>query len=49
MGQASDPAEALAQADIFCYPLQREHYGTPDGTRKFEEVIAISVPFRLLN
>jgi hypothetical protein len=31
MGHASDPAEALAQADIFFYPLQREHYGTAEN------------------
>jgi len=31
MEHASDPAEALAQADIFFYPLQREHYGTAEN------------------
>lgn len=31
MGHASDAAEALAQADIFFYPLQREHYGTAEN------------------
>jgi glycosyltransferase involved in cell wall biosynthesis len=31
MGHALDPAEALAQADIFFYPLQREHYGTAEN------------------
>jgi glycosyltransferase involved in cell wall biosynthesis len=31
MGHAPDPAEALSQADIFFYPLQREHYGTAEN------------------
>jgi glycosyltransferase involved in cell wall biosynthesis len=31
MGQASDPAAALADADIFFYPLQRDHYGTAEN------------------
>ena len=31
MGRTSDPASALANADIFFYPLQREHYGTAEN------------------
>src|SRR5438552_2075000 len=31
MGPASDPAAALADADIFFYPLQRDHYGTAEN------------------
>jgi glycosyltransferase involved in cell wall biosynthesis len=31
MGRTSDPAAALATADIFFYPLQREHYGTAEN------------------
>ncbi|HEY7230944.1 MAG TPA: glycosyltransferase [Pseudolabrys sp.] len=31
MGPTSDPAGALAQADIFLYPLQRDHYGTAEN------------------
>jgi len=31
MGRTSDPAAALADADIFFYPLQREHYGTAEN------------------
>ena len=31
MGRTSDPASALADADIFLYPLQREHYGTAEN------------------
>src|SRR5262249_31052663 len=31
MGHASDPAQVLAQADIFFYPLQRQHYGTAEN------------------
>ena len=31
MGQASDPTAALADADIFFYPLQRDHYGTAEN------------------
>jgi len=31
MGQASDAAAALADADIFLYPLQRDHYGTAEN------------------
>lgn len=31
MGRTSDPAAALANADIFFYPLQREHYGTAEN------------------
>jgi len=30
-GQTADPAAALAEADIFFYPLQREHYGTAEN------------------
>ena len=30
-GATSDPAAALAQADIFFYPLQRGHYGTAEN------------------
>ena len=30
-GQTADPAAALAQADIFFYPLRREHYGTAEN------------------
>jgi glycosyltransferase involved in cell wall biosynthesis len=31
MGQAAEPAAALADADIFFYPLQRDHYGTAEN------------------
>jgi glycosyltransferase involved in cell wall biosynthesis len=31
MGQASDSSAALANADIFFYPLQRDHYGTAEN------------------
>ena len=31
MGPTSNPAAALANADIFFYPLQREHYGTAEN------------------
>ena len=31
MGRTSDPAAALANADIFFYPLQRDHYGTAEN------------------
>jgi hypothetical protein len=31
MGRTPDPAAALANADIFFYPLQREHYGTAEN------------------
>jgi hypothetical protein len=30
-GHTSDPAAALAEADIFSYPLQPEHYGTAEN------------------
>jgi glycosyltransferase involved in cell wall biosynthesis len=30
-GRTSDPAAALASADIFFYPLQRDHYGTAEN------------------
>ena len=30
MGQAADPSVALSNADIFLYPLQRDHYGTAE-------------------
>jgi glycosyltransferase involved in cell wall biosynthesis len=30
-GQTAEPAEALAAADIFFYPLQRDHYGTAEN------------------
>lgn len=30
-GQTPDPAAALAEADIFFYPLQPEHYGTAEN------------------
>lgn len=31
MGETSAPASALADADIFFYPLQRDHYGTAEN------------------
>ena len=31
MDHTSDPAAALAGADIFLYPLQRDHYGTAEN------------------
>ena len=31
MGPTSNPAAALANADIFFYPLQREHYGSAEN------------------
>ena len=31
MGPTSDPKAALADADIFFYPLQRDHYGTAEN------------------
>jgi glycosyltransferase involved in cell wall biosynthesis len=31
MGRTSDAAAALASADIFFYPLQRDHYGTAEN------------------
>src|SRR5207237_8584324 len=31
MGQALDSSAALANADIFFYPLQRDHYGTAEN------------------
>src|SRR6476646_8902798 len=31
MGQASDSSAALANADVFFYPLQRDHYGTAEN------------------
>ena len=31
MGQTSDSSAALANADIFFYPLQRDHYGTAEN------------------
>jgi glycosyltransferase involved in cell wall biosynthesis len=31
MGRTSDSAAALANADIFFYPLQRDHYGTGEN------------------
>lgn len=31
LGPTSDPAAALADADIFFYPLQRGHYGTAEN------------------
>ena len=31
MGQASNSSAALANADIFFYPLQRDHYGTAEN------------------
>jgi glycosyltransferase involved in cell wall biosynthesis len=30
-GQTSEPAGALSHADIFFYPLQRDHYGTAEN------------------
>jgi glycosyltransferase involved in cell wall biosynthesis len=30
-GQTAEPARALADADIFFYPLQRDHYGTAEN------------------
>ena len=39
MGRASDPASALADSDIFFYPLQRDH----DGTAENELVEAMSL------
>ena len=30
-GHTADPAQALAAADIFFYPLQRDHYGTAEN------------------
>ena len=30
-GQTAEPATALAAADIFFYPLQRDHYGTAEN------------------
>ncbi len=30
-GQTADPAAALAEADIFFYPLQPDHYGTAEN------------------
>ena len=30
-GRTSDPEAALADADIFLYPLQRDHYGTAEN------------------
>ncbi len=30
-GQTAEPAAALAAADIFFYPLQRDHYGTAEN------------------
>lgn len=30
-GRTSDPVAALASADIFFYPLQRDHYGTAEN------------------
>ncbi len=30
-GQTADPAAALAEADIFFYPLQHDHYGTAEN------------------
>lgn len=30
-GRTADPAAALAQADIFFYPLQADHYGTAEN------------------
>jgi hypothetical protein len=30
-GQTTDPASALGQADIFFYPLRRDHYGTAEN------------------
>jgi hypothetical protein len=30
-GETTDPAAALAQADIFFYPLQADHYGTSEN------------------
>lgn len=30
-GQTAEPASALAAADIFFYPLQRDHYGTSEN------------------
>ena len=30
-GETDDPAAALAEADIFFYPLQRDHYGTAEN------------------
>ncbi len=31
LGPAADPAAALSEADIFFYPLQRDHYGTAEN------------------
>ena len=31
MGETSDPAAALADADIFFYPLQPDHFGTAEN------------------
>lgn len=30
-GRTSEPARALSEADIFFYPLQRDHYGTAEN------------------
>ncbi len=30
-GQTAEPARALSEADIFFYPLQRDHYGTAEN------------------
>ena len=30
-GQTAEPARALGEADIFFYPLQRDHYGTAEN------------------
>ena len=31
MGQTADSSVALSNADIFLYPLQRDHYGTAEN------------------
>jgi glycosyltransferase involved in cell wall biosynthesis len=46
-GHAAEPAQALAGADIFFYPLQRDHYGTAENA--LIEAMSLGLPPVVLN
>ena len=46
-GQTADPAAALSGADIFFYPLQRDHYGTAENA--LVEAISLGLAPVVLN
>ena len=46
-GQTADPRAALAEADIFFYPLQADHYGTAENV--LIEAMSLGLPAIVLN